>query len=104
MLPNIRQAVEVEMVGTPLTQRRFLWRHQGTYGPAVDMTRANLYGATLSPGPGTGVEGLLAVGDSAYPGIGVPAAAGSGFFAATSLVPVWQQLQLISSGGVGKNV
>ena len=43
------------------------------------MTRANLYGAALAPGPATGVDGLWAVGDSTYPGIGVPAAAGRGF-------------------------
>ena len=83
------------MVATPLTQKRFVRRHEGTYGPGVDMTRANLYGAALAPGPATGVDGLWAVGDSTYPGIGVPAAAGSGFFTANSIVSVWKNLAML---------
>jgi len=78
VIPDIRSRVEVEMVGTPLTQTRFVRRHRGTYGPGVDMTRANIYGAGMQPGPTTGIHGLWGVGDSTYPGIGVPAAAGSG--------------------------
>lgn len=31
-IPDVRQRVEVSMVGTPLTQARFLRRHRGTYG------------------------------------------------------------------------
>ena len=104
VIPDVRNRVEVEMVATPLTQRRFVRRHRGTYGPGIDMTRHNLYGAGLAPGPATGVEGLWGVGDSTYPGIGVPAAAGSGFFTANSLVSVWKNLGLIYGAKIGKNV
>ena len=31
-IPDVRKRVEVEMVGTPLTQARFLRRDRGTYG------------------------------------------------------------------------
>ena len=92
------------MVATPLTQKRFVRRHEGTYGPGMDMTRANLYGAALAPGPATGVDGLWAVGDSTYPGIGVPAAAGSGFFTANSIVSVWKNLAMLYGPKIGKNV
>ena len=104
VIPDVRKRVEVEMVGTPLTQRRFVRRHRGTYGPGVDMTRANLYGADLAPGPATGIANLWGVGDSTYPGIGVPAAAGSGFFTANSLVSVWKNLGLLYGPKIGKNV
>jgi phytoene dehydrogenase-like protein len=104
VIPDIRKRVEVEMVATPLTQKRFVRRHEGTYGPGVDMTRANLYGASLAPGPATGVDGLWAVGDSTYPGIGVPAAAGSGFFTANSIVSVWKNLKMLYGPKIGKNV
>jgi len=104
VIPDIRQRVEVEMVATPLTQARFVKRHEGTYGPGVDMTRVNLYGAALPPGPKTGIEGLYAVGDSTYPGIGVPAAAGSGFFTANSIVSVWKNLGMLYGPKIGKNV
>ena len=77
---------------------------RGTYGPGIDMTRHNLYGAELTPGPATGIEGLWGVGDSTYPGIGVPAAAGSGFFTANSLVSVWKNLGLLYGEKIGKNV
>jgi phytoene dehydrogenase-like protein len=80
VIPDIRQRVEVEM------------------------TRVNLYGAALPPGPKTGIEGLYAVGDSTYPGIGVPAAAGSGFFTANSIVSVWKNLGMLYGPKIGKNV
>ena len=35
IIPDIKQRVEVEMVGSPLTHARFLRRHEGTYGPPV---------------------------------------------------------------------
>ena len=104
VIPDVRDRVEVEMIATPLTQQRFVRRHRGTYGPGVDMTRTNLYGADLAPGPATGIEGLWGVGDSTYPGIGVPAAAGSGFFTANSLVSVWKNLGLLYGPKIGKNV
>ena len=95
------------MVATPLTQKRFVKKTEGTYGPGVDMTRFNVYGAELPPGPATGVTNLWATGDSTYPGIGVPAAAGSGFFTANSIVSVFKHLGMVYGVGypkIGKNV
>lgn len=91
------------MVGTPLTQQRFVGRCNGTYGPAADVTQRNLYGDDLLPGPDTGIAGLMAVGDSCFPGIGVPAAAGSGFYVANTLAGVGQQRELLREG-IGANV
>ena len=31
-IPDVRKRVEIEMIGTPLTQARFLRRDRGTYG------------------------------------------------------------------------
>ena len=107
VIPDIRSRVECEMIATPLTQRRFVKKLEGTYGPGVDMTRFNVYGANLPPGPTTGVPNLYATGDSTYPGIGVPAAAGSGFFTANSIVSVWKHMGMVLGLGwdkIGKNV
>jgi phytoene dehydrogenase-like protein len=62
-----------------LTHQRFLNRYRGSYGPAI------LAGEASFPFPGTPVKGLLLCGDSCFPGIGVPAVAGSGFLAANSV-------------------
>lgn len=35
IIPDIRKRAEVTMVGTPLTHERFLRRHRGSYGPAI---------------------------------------------------------------------
>ena len=64
---------------TPLTHQRFLNRYMGSYGPAI---RA---GESSFPFPGTPVQRLLVCGDSTFPGIGVPAVAGSGILAANSV-------------------
>lgn len=64
---------------TPLTHRRFLRRYMGSYGPAIKAGEASF------PFPGTPVKGLLVCGDSCFPGIGVPAVAGSGLLAANSV-------------------
>jgi len=102
-IPDVRERAEVAMVGTPLTQQRFVGRCNGTYGPAADVTQRNLYGDDLLPGPDTGIAGLMAVGDSCFPGIGVPAAAGSGFYVANTLAGVGQQRELLREG-IGANV
>jgi len=71
--------VVIKQVGTPLTHKRFLNRYQGSYGPAIRAGEASF------PFPGTPVKGLLVTGDSCFPGIGVPAVAGSGFLTANSV-------------------
>ncbi|MBF2036583.1 MAG: FAD-dependent oxidoreductase [Leptolyngbyaceae cyanobacterium T60_A2020_046] len=84
VIPDIRDRVEVELIGTPLTHQRFLRRHQGTYGPAITA------GEGLFPNGKTPIAGLYRVGDSTLPGIGVPAVAASGIFCANGLVS-WQE-------------
>jgi phytoene dehydrogenase-like protein len=77
------------MVGTPLTQARFLRRHRGTYGPAISARNGTW------PGAATPLPGLSVCGDSCMPGIGVPAAAASGMIAANALAPVWSHLRAL---------
>lgn len=79
IIPDIRKRSHIVRVGTPLTHERFLRRYRGTYGPAI---RA---GEGSFPFPRTPIEGLLVCGDSCFPGIGVPAVAGSGLLAANSV-------------------
>ena len=66
---------------TPLTHQRFLRRYRGSYGPAIVAGD----GSATFPFPSTPVQGLLLCGDSCFPGIGVPAVAGSGLLAAHSV-------------------
>ena len=80
VIPDIRQRITLELIGTPLTHARFLRRYQGTYGPAI------VAGKGSFPGPQTPIPGLYRVGDSTMPGIGVPAVAASGVICANTLV------------------
>ena len=48
------------------------------------------------PGPTTPIKGLLACGDSTFPGIGLPGVAASGTIAANTLVDVGTQLKLMN--------
>lgn len=91
-IPDVRERAKVTLVGTPLTHERFLRRDGGTYGAFV---RA---GAGQLPGQQTSLPGLLCVGDSTFPGIGIPAVAASGHIAANALVSVadhWKMLNKI---------
>ena len=91
-IPDVRQRAKVTLVGTPLTHERFLRRDRGTYGAFVRAGEGQL------PGQGTGLPGLLCVGDSTFPGIGMPAVAASGMIAANSVVSVgehWRMLDRI---------
>ncbi|RZM81714.1 FAD-dependent oxidoreductase [Leptolyngbya iicbica LK] len=89
VIPDIRDRIEVELIGTPLTHQRFLRRYQGTYGPAIAAEQG------LFPSCRTPIAGLLRVGDSTLPGIGVPAVAASGILCAHSLVPASQTAALV---------
>jgi len=79
IIPDIRSRVTHVQVGTPLTHERFLRRYRGSYGPAIKAGEGSF------PFPGTPIKGLLVAGDSCFPGIGVPAVAGSGVLAANSV-------------------
>jgi phytoene dehydrogenase-like protein len=89
IIPNIRERVEVDLTGTPLTHERFLRRHRGTYGPAISAKEG------LFPGPQTPLKGLLCTGDSTFPGIGLPAVAASGMITANTLASVSQHRQML---------
>jgi len=88
-IPDIRERVQVEMIGSPLTHERFLRRHRGTYGPELRAGQADF------PGAKTPVQGLFVCGDSCWPGIGVPAVAGSGIAAAHAIVGADKQAELL---------
>jgi carotene isomerase len=79
IIPDIRQRVLVELIGTPLTHAHYLRRYQGSYGPAIAS------GKGMFPSTHTPIQGLYRVGDSTIPGIGVPAVAASGILCANSL-------------------
>lgn len=74
-----------------MTHERFLRRYRGSYGPAISAAADDI----SWPGPETPVKGLFRCGDSCIPGIGVPAAAASGFICANTLAPVWDHLKLL---------
>ncbi|MEM9449618.1 MAG: NAD(P)/FAD-dependent oxidoreductase [Cyanobacteria bacterium P01_E01_bin.6] len=89
VIPDVRDRCELTLVGTPLTHERFLRRHRGSYGPAIQA------GNGLFPGPLTPVTNLLCCGDSTFPGIGLPAVAASGMIAANTLAPISKHLAML---------
>ncbi|GJP43455.1 hypothetical protein CLOM_g2914 [Closterium sp. NIES-68] len=89
-----RDQCDLALVGTPLTQGRYLRRHRGTYGPAIKA------GSGTFPGSTTPLPGLFCCGDSTFPGIGVPAVAASGVVAANTLTPVWDHWKLLDAIGI----
>jgi phytoene dehydrogenase-like protein len=93
VIPDIRSRCEVTLVGTPLTHARYLRRHHGSYGPAIQA------GTGLFPGANTPLAGLLCCGDSTFPGIGIPAVAASGMVAANTLAPLDKHLAMLTAIG-----
>lgn len=89
VIPDIRERIVLELIGTPLTHSHYLRRYQGTYGPAIAA------GKGMFPSFQTPISGLYRVGDSTMPGIGVPAVAASGILCANSLVSPQQTAQLL---------
>lgn len=94
LVPDLAERIVVELKGTPLTHRRYLRVHQGSYGPAI--------GADRSPFPGgsTPIDGLQLCGSGVFPGIGVPPVAVSGAMAAHSFVPAAKQKALLQELGI----
>jgi prolycopene isomerase len=76
ILPGLTGAISHKEIGTPRSHRRFLGRHQGTYGPIPAM---RLPGLLPMPFNRSGIAGLYCVGDSCFPGQGLNAVAFSGF-------------------------
>jgi carotene isomerase len=89
IIPDLRERIVLEMVGTPLTHAHYLRRYQGTYGPAIAAEKGSF------PGCQTPIPGLYRVGDSTMPGIGVPAVAASGILCANTLVNPCQTEELL---------
>jgi carotene isomerase len=89
VIPDIRQRITLELIGTPLTHARYLRRYQGTYGPGIAA------GQGMFPSCHTPIQGLYRVGDSTMPGIGVPAVAASGILCANTLVKPRQTISLL---------
>ncbi|MEQ8971541.1 MAG: NAD(P)/FAD-dependent oxidoreductase [Coleofasciculus sp. C1-SOL-03] len=90
VIPDIRERITLELIGTPLTHSYYLRRYQGTYGPAIAADKA------MFPSCHTPIPGLYRVGDSTMPGIGVPAVAGSGILCANTLVTPSQTAEVLA--------
>ena len=82
VIPDAKERVLLDMVGSPLTHERFLRRPRGTYGAATE--------DYLKDGT-TPFSNLFLAGDSIFPGIGVPSVCISGASAANGLMNVFEQ-------------
>lgn len=82
VIPDIRDRVVLDLVGSPLTHERFLRRPRGTYGAATE---------DYLPDGSTAIPNFVLAGDSVFPGIGLPAVAISGASAANGLVNPFAQ-------------
>jgi phytoene dehydrogenase-like protein len=95
IIPDIRERAKqkgsIVEIGTPLTHRRYNRRFRGTYGPAPSAGKD----VWELPSAKTPIEGLLACGDTCFPGIGLPGVAASGTIAANTLVDSSVQLSLM---------
>ncbi|MCU0550247.1 MAG: NAD(P)/FAD-dependent oxidoreductase, partial [Leptolyngbya sp. Prado105] len=89
IIPDLRERMVLELIGTPLTHARYLRRYQGTYGAGIPA------GQGLFPSCYTPIVNLYRVGDSTMPGIGVPAVAASGILCANTLVAPADTLKLV---------
>ena len=67
------------LLASPASHEIWLRRYRGTYGAVIPAPK-------MFPGPAVkGIKKLYRVGDSVAPGVGVPAAAGSGVICANTL-------------------
>jgi len=82
IIPDVRDRVVLDLIGSPITHERFLRRPRGTYGAATE---------DYFPDGSTPIENFVLAGDSIFPGIGVPAVAISGTSAANAFASPWQQ-------------
>jgi phytoene dehydrogenase-like protein len=88
VIPDARDRVVMDLVGSPLTHERFLRRPRGTYGAATE--------DYLKDGS-TPISNFVLAGDSIFPGIGVPAVAISGASAANALVNPFEQWRCLDN-------
>lgn len=87
VIPDIRDRIVLDLVGSPMTHERFLSRPRGTYGAATE--------DYLKDGSSP-ISNLVLAGDSIFPGIGVPAVAISGASAANAFISPLSQLLLLN--------
>ena len=80
IIPDIDNRIEIKLLGTPLTHKKFTNTFCGSYGPALSANQG------LFPGCKTPVKNLLMCGASTFPGIGIPAVAASGAYAAEQII------------------
>ncbi len=80
IIPDIENRIEVKMLGTPLTHKKFTNTYCGSYGPAISASKS------LFPGSKTPIKNLFVCGASTFPGIGIPAVAASGAYAAEAIL------------------
>lgn len=93
VIPDVKDRIVLDLVGSPLTHERFLRRPMGTYGSATE--------DYLKDGS-TPIPNLVLAGDSIFPGIGIPAVAISGASAANAMVnPLkqWMTLDSLTESG-----
>lgn len=90
VVPDVRERTVFSSVGTPLTHERFINADEGSYGPGWRAGEEDFPGHK-SPL----LANLWCVGASTFPGIGVPAVAGSAMACANTLAPVDRHLALL---------
>lgn len=73
VIPDVRRRADLVIAGTPRSHEFWNRRYRGTYGPT-----------TFAKGT-TPFEGLFTVGDSNFPGIGIPAVAASACLVANAI-------------------
>ncbi len=79
-IPDIDERIDLKMLGTPITHKKFTNTHCGSYGPALSAAKG------LFPGCKTPVKNLYTCGASTFPGIGIPAVSASGVYAAEKII------------------
>ncbi len=90
IIPDIEERVEIKLLGTPLTHQKFTNTYCGSYGPAISADKS------LFPGCRTPVKNLFLCGASSFPGIGIPAVAASGAYAAQAIMGKKMYIDLIN--------
>ena len=80
LIPDIDERIDLRMLGTPITHKKFTNTHCGSYGPALSAAKG------LFPGCKTPVKNLFTCGASTFPGIGIPAVSASGAYAAEKII------------------
>ena len=80
IIPDIEERIEIKLLGTPLTHQKYTNTSCGSYGPAISADE------NLFPGCKTPVHNLFLCGASSFPGIGIPAVAASGAYAAEAIM------------------